>query len=115
MRKLCFFLTILPVFVFTQDLPAILEVQMFNQERILIKLDNRQFQSCSKFKLSGIPAGEYQLKVYTPKKYINPKNFSINERLVPIYSGYIYLAKNQKTTCIINKYHQKEIIIKDND
>lgn len=113
MRTLFVLFSLLSVVGFSQSLPTSLEVQMFNHDRFIVSLDGRQFDCCSKFKLSGISAGDHQLKVYTAKQYINPKNHSISERLVPIYSGNIYLVKDQKTTCVINKYHQKEVKIKD--
>tara|TARA_Y100000746_G_scaffold91683_1_gene77918 strand:- start:165 stop:506 length:342 start_codon:yes stop_codon:yes gene_type:complete len=113
MKPLLVFLFTLPFLSFSQDLPTRLEVHMFNNERVVVSLDGKQFDTCSKFKLSGLSAGDHQLKVYKPKRYINPINNSISERLVPIYSGNIYLVTDQKTTCIINEYHQKEIQIKD--
>tara|TARA_Y100001968_G_scaffold74022_1_gene65439 strand:+ start:82 stop:423 length:342 start_codon:yes stop_codon:yes gene_type:complete len=113
MRTLIIYLITLPILGICQGLHTTLEVQMFNNDRVVVSLDGKQFDVCSKFRLSGVSAGDHQLKVYKAKQYINPNNHSISERLVPIYSGKIYLVKDQKTTCIINKYHQKEIEIKN--
>tara|TARA_B100000401_G_C52796658_1_gene716272 strand:- start:318 stop:659 length:342 start_codon:yes stop_codon:yes gene_type:complete len=113
MRTLFVLFSFLPVVGFCQSLPTSLEVQMFNFDKVVVCLDGKQFDCCSKFKLSGISAGDHQLKVYTAKQYVNPNNQTISERLVPIYSGNIYLAKDQKTTCVINEYHQKEIQIRN--
>jgi hypothetical protein len=85
---------------------------MFNHNKVVVSLDGKQFNICSKFKISGVLEGDHHLKVYQAKQYINPYNQSKSERLIPIYSGKIYLAKNKKTTCTINKYHQKEIKLK---
>ena len=111
MRILFIFFTILPILGFSQSLPTTLEVRMFNHDRLVVTLDGKQFDCCSKFELSGISAGNHQLKVYKTKQYINPKNQVISERLIPIYTGSIYLVKEQKTKCIINEYHQKEVEI----
>ena len=104
---------LLPAVAFCQNLPTSLEVQMFNFDKVVVCLDGKQFDCCSKFKLSGISAGNHHLKVYKARQYVNPDNQTKNERLVPIYSGNIYLAKDQKTTCVINEYHQKEIQIRN--
>jgi hypothetical protein len=85
---------------------------MFNNERVVVNLDGKQFDTCSKFQLSGVSEGDHHLKVYQTKRYVNPYNKKTSERLIPVYSGGIYLAKNKKTTCTINKYHQKEIKLK---
>jgi hypothetical protein len=85
---------------------------MFNNAKVVVSLDGKKFDVCSKFQLTGISDGDHNLKVYEAKSCINPYNQSTSQRLVPIYSGNIYLAKNKKTTCIINKYHQKEIKLK---
>jgi hypothetical protein len=105
-------LGILPLIGFCQCLPTTLELHMFNHKKVLVSLDGKKFDICSKFQLSGISEGDHLLKVYQAKQYINPYSKSTSERLIPIYSGKIYLAKNKKTTCVINEYHQKEIELK---
>ncbi len=112
MRTLFILFNISPLIVFCQCIPTTLEVHMFNNERVVVNLDGKQFDTCSKFQLSGVSEGDHHLKVYQTKRYVNPYNKKTSERLIPIYSGGIYLAKNKKTTCTINKYHQKEIKLK---
>lgn len=109
MRTVFVFFIMFPLFGFSQCLPTTLELQMFNHDKVVVSLDGKKFDVCSKFHLSGISEGDHQLKVYKAKQYVNPHNQSSSERLIPIYTGEIYLAKNKKTTCIINEYHQKEI------
>ena len=62
--------------------------------------------------MSGLSSGNHQLQVYKPKQYINPSTNAISERLVPIYSGNIFLAEKQSTNCTINEFHEKVIILK---
>lgn len=112
MRALFLLFATLPLIGFCQCLPTTLELQMFNRNKVVVSLDGQKFDICSKFHLSGILEGDHQLKVFEAKQYTNPNSQTKSNRLIPIYSGKIYLAKNKKTTCIINKYHQKEIKLK---
>lgn len=112
MRTLIILFSTLQVIGFGQCLPTTLELQMFNFNKVVVSLDGKKSDVCSKFHISGISEGDHRLKVYQAKQYINPYNQSTSQRLIPIYSGKIYLAKSKKTTCIINEYHQKEIKLK---
>lgn len=93
------------------DKSTSLELKMFNHAQVIVSIDGKQFDACSKFQLEEIKAGDHDLKVYQQKKYINPIDLSISERLIPVYSGDIFIVDNKCTSCIINKYHQKEVSI----
>lgn len=85
---------------------------MFNHDKVVVCIDGKQFNKCSKFKLTNLKEGNHQLKVFKPKQYINPMSQKVTERLIPIYTGTIFLVNEQKTNCIINEFHQKTIEIK---
>lgn len=112
MKVLAATLLALPLGVFSQaDKSTSLELKMFNHSQVVVSIDGKQFDACSNFKLNEISAGDHDLKVYKPKQYVNPIDQSISERLVPVYSGEIFIADNKCTSCIINEYHQKEVRI----
>lgn len=103
---------LLPLGLFSQsDKSSSLELKMFNHAQVVVSIDGKTFDACSKFTMDEIEAGDHDLKVYQPKQYVNPLDQSVSERLVPVYSGEIFIADSKCTSCIINEYHQKEVSI----
>lgn len=94
------------------DKAASIELSMFNHTQVVVSIDGHKYDACSKFKLDDITAGDHQIKVYKPKQYINPLNNSVSERLIPLYSGDVFVADKKCTSCLINEYHQNEVYIK---
>jgi hypothetical protein len=84
---------------------------MFNNKEVIVSVDGRQYEACSKFQLSGITSGKHKIKVFQTKKYINPLNQSVSKRLIPVYFGEVYVSDSKCTSCLINKYHQNEVKI----
>ena len=84
---------------------------MFNHNQVVVCVDGKQFKACSKLKLTDLKAGNHKLQVFIPKDYGNPNNKKVSHRLIPIYSGTIYLADRQKTNCTINEFHEKIVVI----
>lgn len=84
---------------------------MFNLDKVVVSLDGKQFSASRKFRINDIAAGDHQLKIYKPKKYLNPKNNSISERLIPVYSGSVFVADKSCTACTLNEYHDKVVVI----
>ena len=105
-----FFFT-LPFISFAQEGVTTLEIQMFNFDKVVVCIDGEEFNKCSKFKLTNIASGEHLLKIFKPKTYTNPYNQKVSERLIPIFSGTIFLLKKQITNCTINEFHEKKIKI----
>lgn len=111
MKILSSFLFSLPMLGFAQESQTTLEVQMFNHNQVVVSIDGKQFNACSKLKLTDLNAGNHKIQVFIPKDYVNPSNNKVSHRLIPIYSGSIYLADDKKTNCTINEFHEKEIVI----
>ncbi len=88
-----------------------LVLKMYDRKEILVSIDGESFNAISQLKLDNIEAGRHDLKIYTSKKYINPIDNSMSERLIPVYNGEVFVTDNQCTTCYINEYHEKEVRI----
>ena len=111
MKTSILFFLALPFITFAQEGVTTLEIQMFNFDKVVVCIDGVEFNKCSKFKLINIASGKHHLKIFKPKKYKNPYNQKVYERLIPIFSGTILLFKKQKTNCTINEFHEKTIKI----
>lgn len=91
--------------------PGKLELSMFNNREVVVSVDGHQYDACSKFQLNNVESGEHSIKVYQTKKYINPINQKVSKRLVPVFSGEVFVSDSKCTSCVINEYHQNEVRI----
>jgi hypothetical protein len=85
---------------------------MFNNKEVVVSVDGRQYEACSKFQLKDVTSGDHKIKVFQTKKYVNPVNQSVSKRLIPVYFGEVHISDSKCTSCIINEYHQNEVKIK---
>ena len=112
MKVLSIILGCLPLFMFSQkNQPGKLELSMFNNREVVVSVDGHQYDACSKFQLNNVESGEHSIKVYQTKKYINPINHKVSKRLVPVFSGEVFVSDSKCTSCVINEYHQNEVRI----
>ena len=96
MRTLIILFSTLPIIGFGQSIQAILELQMFNLNKVVVCLDGKKSEVCSKFQLSGISEGDHKLEVYRAKQYINPYTQTKSQRLIPIYSCLLYTSPSPR-------------------
>jgi hypothetical protein len=87
---------------------TVLELNMHDYSKFIVYLDTVEYDACDQISISSLLPGPHQLRVFKKKEYFN-SSFS---RLVPVYSGNITLVKNKCTTCVIDKFHQNNTVIR---
>lgn len=111
MRVLFLSLLIAPVFGFSQS-ATMLQLSMHDYSDFVIQLDAVKYDACAEVSINSIQPGEHQLKVYKEKSYFNTSDNTTTVRLIPVYSGEVVILENKCTTCVIDKFHQNNIVIK---
>lgn len=99
-------------FLLNAQFAASLELSMFDYSELIVEINNQKFDACDKFILKDVKPGEYNIKVFQAKEYSLSTNPIVSKRLIPVYSGPVSIFKNKCTTCIIDKFHQNNTVIK---
>ena len=111
MKTVLAFLFITPFLGVSQSSTA-LELNMHDYSKFVIYLDAIKYDVCDKISISAIQPGEHQLQVYKQKEYFNSVDHSSSTRLISVYNGEITIVENKCTSCIIDKFHQNNTVIR---
>ena len=85
---------------------------MHDYSRFVVYLDAIEYEVCDQISINALQPGAHQLQVYKQKKYFNSIDNSSSTRLISVYSGEITIVENKCTTCIIDKFHQSNTVIR---
>lgn len=101
----------LPFAAFSQS-QAILEVKMHDYSEFILEVDNKQFESNTEIIVPSLEKGTHHLKVFLPKKYIDPVTGERNFRLINVYDAPILITEGKCYSCTLNEFYQSSISLK---
>ena len=104
-------LFILPSLGFSQY-TTVLKLNMHDYSEFVVYLDAVKYDLCDEISINSLKPGLHKLKVYKQKKYFNVLDNSSSTRLISVYNGEITILENRCTSCVIDKFHQNNTIIR---
>ena len=110
--KTLFLTFIIIPFIGVSQHSTLLELSMYDHSNIVIHIDTVKYNACSQILVNTLQPGEHQLKVFKRKQYFNSSSNTTSSRLIPVFKGEIVIVDNKCTSCIIDKFHQNNIVIK---
>ena len=111
MRVVFTLLYLFPLLGFSQY-STVLELNMHDYSKFVVYLDNVKYDICDQISISAIKPGAHEIKVYKQKKYFNSFDNSSSTRLISVYNGDITILENKCTSCVIDKFHQNNTVIR---
>lgn len=104
-------LYIYPFFGFAQY-STVLELNMHDYSKFVVYLDAVKYDICDQISISTLKPGDHEIRVYKQKTYFNSLDNSSSNRLISVYNGEITILENKCTSCVIDKFHQNNTVIR---
>ena len=104
-------LYIYPFFGFAQY-STVLELNMHDYSKFVVYLDAVKYDICDQISISALKPGDHEIRVYKQKTYFNSSDNSSSNRLISVYNGEITILENKCTSCVIDKFHQNNTVIR---
>jgi hypothetical protein len=111
MKAVITFLFLTP-FMGMAQYSTVLELNMHDYSKFVVYLDTVEYDVCDQISINALKPGAHQLRVYKQKHYFNSSDNSLSIRLISVYDGKVTLVENKCTTCIIDKFHQTNTVIR---